>query len=93
MANHITKLRKEAGIKTAKKAAKILGVSSCMMYYMEAAVDKKHHRKPSSALGEKMARLFDCSLDDIFLPFFVTPCSKCNNKKVGKGGDTNEHAI
>jgi putative transcriptional regulator len=77
MANHITKLRKKAGIKTAKKAAKMLGISRCMMYYMEADSSKKYSRKPSSALGEKMARLFKCSLDDIFLPYFVT---RGNNK-------------
>lgn len=92
MANHITKLRKKAGIKTAKEAAKKLGISACMMYYMETDASKKHHRKPGSALCEKMARLFNCTMDDIFLPFFVTSCSKSGEKK-GQRGDINEHAI
>ncbi|WP_422447867.1 helix-turn-helix transcriptional regulator [Thermoanaerobacterium sp. DL9XJH110] len=67
MANHITKLRKNAGFKTAKIAAKALGISSGMMYQMEGG-----HKKPSPELAIKMSSLFKCTLEDIFLPFNTT---------------------
>jgi len=67
MANHITELRKNAGFKTAKIAAKALGISDGMMYQMESG-----HKKPSPELAIKMSNLFECTLEDIFLPFNTT---------------------
>lgn len=67
MANHISELRINAGIKTAKEAASILEISSGMMYQMELGV-----KKPSALLAIKMTHLFNCTLEDIFLPYFVT---------------------
>lgn len=71
MANHITKLRKNAGFKTAKIAAKALNISDGMMYQMEGG-----HKKPSPELAIKMSSLFKCTLEDIFLPFNTTNSCK-----------------
>ena len=71
MANHITELRKKAGYKTAKKAAEALNISTGMMYQMESST-KKNHKKPSPELAIKIADLFKCSLEDIFLPYITT---------------------
>lgn len=71
MANHITKLRKKAGFNTAKKAAKALDISNSMMYQME-----NEYKKPGFKLAIKMADLFDCTLEDIFLPFITTNSDK-----------------
>lgn len=75
MANHITYLRKKAGFNTAQNAAKELNISSSMMYQMEG-----NHKQPSVELGFKMAELFNCTLEDIFLPFDTT-----NSGKKGEG--------
>jgi len=74
MANHITELRKNAGFKTAKIAAKALGISDGMMYQMESG-----HKKPSPELAIKMSNLFECTLEDIFLPFNTTNSYKNHN--------------
>lgn len=71
MANHITKLRKKAGFKTAKKAAKALKISDGMMYQMES-----NYKKPGAKLALKMTDLFNCTLEDIFLPFITTNSEK-----------------
>lgn len=71
MANHITKLRKKAGIIVAKEAAKALNISNGMMYQMESGL-----KKPSPELAFKMAALFDCTLEDIFLPYITTNSDK-----------------
>jgi putative transcriptional regulator len=71
VANHITKLRTRAGIKTAKEAAKILKISSGMMYQMEGGT-----KKPGFRLAIRMANLFKCDLEDIFLPFSTTDSDK-----------------
>ncbi len=67
MANHITSLRRKAGYKTAKDAAIELKISYGMMYQMEEDL-----KRPSPDLALNMARLFDCSLEDIFMPFSTT---------------------
>ena len=67
MANHITDLRKRAGFNTARDAAKKLKISDSMMYQMEGG-----HKQPSPNLGLKMTELFNCTLEDIFLPFNTT---------------------
>lgn len=67
MANHITELRKKSGFKTAKAAAEKLKISHSMMYQIEEG-----HKQPSASLGIKMAKLFNCTLEDIFLPFNTT---------------------
>lgn len=73
MANHITTLRNKIGIKTASECAKILNISNNMMYFMEQGL-----KKPSPQLALKMKDLFNCTLDDIFLPYFTT---NSNNKQ------------
>lgn len=67
MANHITNLRKNAGFETAKSAAKRLDISDSMMYQMEGG-----YKQPSPSLGLKMTKIFNCTLEDIFLPFNTT---------------------
>lgn len=76
MANHITELREKAGFKTAKEAAKALKISNGMMYQMES-----NHKKPGPELAVKMANLFNCTLEDIFLPFITTNSDKTTEKK------------
>lgn len=71
MANHITKLREQAGIKTAKKAAEKLNISAGMMYQVEEGI-----KKPGSLLAVKMTGLFNCTLEDIFLPYITTNSDK-----------------
>jgi len=80
MANHISKLRLNAGIKTAKEAALKLKISTGMMYQMEEGL-----KKPSSSLAIKMAQLFNCTLENIFLPDNIT-----KSDKVNLGEDLNE---
>jgi putative transcriptional regulator len=67
LANHLTALRKKAGFKSAENAAKSLECSAMMIYAIEQGL-----RKPSPDLAIKMANLFNCSLDEIFLPFYTT---------------------
>ena len=71
MANHITDLRLKAGIKTARKAAIKLGISAGMMYQMEGGL-----KRPGSLLAIKMRSLFNCTLEDIFLPYDTTESDK-----------------
>ena len=75
MANHLTELRKNAGFKTAKETAEYLEISEGMVYQMEEG-----YKRPSSKLAIKMAELFNCSLEDIFLPFDTT--NSDNNKNI-----------
>ena len=63
MANHITDLRKKAGYTTVKKAASKLKISNSMLYQIEGG-----YKKPSSTLAVQMSKLFNCTMDDIFLP-------------------------
>jgi putative transcriptional regulator len=76
VANHITLLRQKAGIKTAKEAAKLLRVSSGMMYQVEEGL-----KNPGSKLACDMARLFGCSLDAIFMPSNTTGSSNIESNK------------
>lgn len=76
MANHITDLRKKAGFNTARDAAKGLKISDSMMYQMEGG-----YKQPSPSLGLKMAELFNCTLEEIFLPFNTTDGDNKTNKK------------
>lgn len=77
MANHITKLRKDAGYETAKEAATKLNISDGMMYQMEG-----NYKRPGINLAIKMSNLFNCSLEEIFLPFTAT--NSCEKHKGGK---------
>lgn len=74
MANHITELRKKSGFETAKDAAEKLGISDSMMYQMEGG-----YKQPSPSLGMRMAEIFKCTLEDIFLPFNTTSSDKTTN--------------
>jgi putative transcriptional regulator len=71
MANHLTDLRKKAGFKTAKQLADKLKISMGMVYQMEGGL-----KKPSVSLALKMAKLYNCSLEDIFLPRNTTDSDK-----------------
>ncbi|WP_129596675.1 helix-turn-helix transcriptional regulator [Anaerophilus nitritogenes] len=71
MANHLTMLRKKAGFKTAKEAAKSLSISMGMVYQMEQNI-----KQPSPKLAIKMAKSYKCTLEDIFLPLNTTNCDK-----------------
>lgn len=87
MANHITFLRRNAGFRTGQKAAKKLNISPAMMYQMEACVASKQIRRPGSALAFRMTRLFNCSFDDIFMPFFITSCNNSSGNHKNEGGE------
>ncbi|EHQ92187.1 helix-turn-helix transcriptional regulator [Desulfosporosinus youngiae] len=78
MANHITQLRTKAGIKTAKEASEKLKISAGMMYQMEEGV-----KKPSPTLAIKMAKLFNCTLENIFLPYNITNSDKERSEPLG----------
>ena len=64
--NHIKQLRKNAGIKTSKEAAKFLNISDNMMYQMERGV-----KRPSPKLAIAISKVFNCTLEDIFLPYYI----------------------
>lgn len=71
MANHITELRKKAGFNTVKEVTAKLQISDSMMYQIEGG-----YKKPSSDLAIQMSRLFNCTMEDIFLP-----CNTTNSDK------------
>lgn len=71
MANHITILRRKAGFNTAIEAAKSLNISNSMMYQLEGG-----HKKPGSELAFKMSNKFNCSMEDILLPYITTNSDK-----------------
>lgn len=64
---HLKRLRRKAGYKTAKEVAILLNITSSMVYQMEEG-----YKRPSLDLGVKMAKLYNCSLEDIFLPIITT---------------------
>jgi len=69
---HLKELRRKAGYETAKEVASLLHVTTSMVYQMEEG-----YKRPSPELGFKMSRLYNCSLEDIFLPIITT---KSDNK-------------
>lgn len=64
-------LRKDAGYKTAKEVATLLNISDGMMYQIEEG-----YKKPSVKLATKIAALYKCTLDEIFLPMITTNSDK-----------------
>ena len=66
----MTVLRKNAGYKTARDAAKALQVCCGTIYSMER--NDKHSRKPSLMLARKITKVYNCSFDEIFLPYTTT---------------------
>ncbi|UZQ51625.1 helix-turn-helix transcriptional regulator [Clostridium kluyveri] len=64
---HLKKLRQKAGYKTVKEVVPFLQVTRSMVYQMEEG-----YKRPSPELGARMAKLYNCSLDDIFLPIITT---------------------
>ncbi|NFH47233.1 transcriptional regulator [Clostridium sporogenes] len=74
MANHITELRKNAGFNTVKNATSKLEISDSMMYQIEGG-----YKKPSPNLAIKMAKLFNCTMEDIFLPYDTTNGDKAED--------------
>ena len=63
---HLRELRRLAGFKTAKEAAKKLEISLSMLYHAEEGINK-----PSIKLAAKMTDVYACSFDQIFLPYAV----------------------
>lgn len=53
------------------EAAEKLDISVSMLYQIEGG-----HKKPSPKLGIKMSKLFNCTLEDIFLPYDTTNSDK-----------------
>jgi putative transcriptional regulator len=68
---HLKILRLKAKIKYAKTAARKLGISYSMMTQMEQGI-----KRPSSDLAVEIAKLYNCSLEDIFLPYNSTDSEK-----------------
>jgi putative transcriptional regulator len=64
MANHVTVLRKKAGYKITDELAESLGISKRMLYAIES-----DQRQPSAKTATKMAKLYNCNLEDIFFAF------------------------
>lgn len=62
--NHIKQLRIKSNFKTANLAAEALGISRSMMKKIECG-----RKRPSIDLGFEMTKVFNCTLDDIFLPY------------------------
>lgn len=77
--NHIKKLRKEAGYKTANEVCEILNVSISTIRKIEAS-----YRKPSLKLAHKLAKTFNCSIEDIVSPYQFTMGDETNipDKKI-----------
>ncbi|ACA45005.1 transcriptional regulator [Clostridium botulinum] len=71
MSNHITELRKNAGFNTVKNVTSKLEISDSMMYQIEGG-----YKKPSPNLAIKMSKLFNCTMEDIFLPYGTTNSDK-----------------
>ena len=64
---HLKELRQKAGYKTVREVAPLLDVTDSMIYQIEEG-----YKKPSIELGIKISKLYNCSLDDIFLPTITT---------------------
>lgn len=81
MANHITKLRKKAGFNTVSEVTSLLNISDSMLYQIEGG-----WKKPGCDLALRMSKLFNCTMEDIFLPYNTTNSDKDNlmNEKVFK---------
>lgn len=65
--NHITELRKKAGYKTLTSCAKDLDITITMLSEVE-----NNNRIPSPYLARRMVEKFNCTFDDIFLPYKFT---------------------
>lgn len=59
--NKLQDLRNEKGL-TSEQTAKILEITKEYLSMLENG-----HRNPSDSLKEKMAKLYDCTIADIFL--------------------------
>lgn len=70
--NHITTLRKNAGFKSAKSLAIALNCSHNLVNFIELKDGGKYSRKPSAEMAIKMSKLLNCTLEDIFLPYYTT---------------------
>ena len=68
-------LRNDKGL-TQEQASKILEITKEYLSMLETA-----DRNPSDNLKEKMAKLYDCEIVDIFLAINSTKCLKNKNKE------------
>lgn len=72
--NHMTVLRKKAGYNSAHDAAKAIGCCYGTIYAIEST--GKHCRKPSPMLANKITKVYNCTFEEIFLPYL--PTDSCN---------------
>lgn len=72
VANHLTVLRRKAGLKTVKEASKALEISAGMLYQIE-----ENKKLPSVKLAIRLGELYKCCLDDIFLQINTTDSDNC----------------
>ena len=68
-------LRKDKEL-TQEQTAKILAITKEYLSMLETG-----DRNPSDVLKEKMAKLYNCSIADIFLAINSTKCLKTNKKE------------
>jgi transcriptional regulator with XRE-family HTH domain len=66
-AQHIVDLRAKAGFKTLTEVADVTGVSISMLSMIESG-----ERIPSPESAPKLMKAYNCSYDDIFLPYDFT---------------------
>lgn len=64
---HIKYIRKKAGFRTAEEGATALNISLSMMRKLDCG-----DKRPSIDLAFVMTQVFNCSLEDIFLPYNST---------------------
>ena len=69
-------LRKDKEL-TQEQTAKILAITKEYLSMLETG-----DRNPSDALKEKMAKLYNCSIADIFLAINSTKCLKIKRREV-----------
>lgn len=67
----LKEIRLKAGYKTVKEVATLLNVCKGTIYQIE-----EEYKKPSIYLASKMAHLYSCTLDEIFLPYITTDSDK-----------------
>lgn len=66
-AQHMIDLRTSAGFKTLTDVADVTGISVSMLSMVESG-----ERIPSPESAPKLMKVYNCSYDDIFLPYDFT---------------------
>lgn len=65
--NHMKSLRLNAGYATTQEVANALGVSESMIRKIDYGF-----KKPGIFLAIKMKKIYNCTLEQIFLPYYIT---------------------